>query len=313
MKNKPHSDSWGVIDIGSNTVLLSAGRLQASGDLEILLECHGVARLAEKLQDGGPLLEAAKERVLQHLSDFKAQANAAGITRLQAAGTAAFRRASDGIAFAREIEARLQIPTRILTGNEEAHYSFLSAQRDLNAETVGMIDIGGGSTEFVLGSEDQWTSLPLGTVRLHETFVHHDPITDREWQEILSEIQKLLEAGIPNKPAKTFPWVAVAATPTTLAAVFLKLPHYDPKQVHGYSLCREALGKLVEELRRLPLADRLVRPGMMAERAELLPVGGAILWQAMEFFGLEEIRASHQGLRYGMLWEILENQAATRE
>ena len=313
MKNSPHAVSWGVIDIGSNTVLLSAGRLQPSGDLEILLECHGVARLAEKLQDGHPLLEPAKARVLQHLSNFKAQAKAAGIAHLQAAGTAAFRRASDGVAFAREIEERLQIPTRILTGNEEAHYSFLSAQRDLRTETVGMIDIGGGSTEFVLGSEEQWTSLPLGTVRLHESYVHHDPITDQEWRGILTGIQKLLKEGIPNKPTENFPWVAVAATPTTLAAVFLKLPNYDPKQVHGYALRREPLRKLVEELRRLSLAERMAWPGMMPERAELLPVGGAILWQAMEFFGLEEIRASHQGLRYGMLWEILENQEAIRE
>ncbi len=313
MKNKTSVAPVGVIDIGSNTVLLTAGRMGPKGELEVVLECHGVARLAQNLQDGKNLDPAAKQRVLAILQDFQEQAQQAGISQLRAAGTAAFRRAADGPAFAKEIAARYKIPTRILSGNEEAHYSFLSAQKDLKTSRLGMIDIGGGSTELVFGSEDQWRSLPLGTVRLYETMITKQPIEDAQWQAMLAQIRNILEEDIPQNLLAPLLWVAVAATPTTLASVMKQLPHYDPAEVHGFLLKRDSLQELVERLRRLNILDRQKVPGMIPERAELLPLGGAILWQTMEFLGIDEIRASHHGLRYGLLWEELESQANTNE
>lgn len=310
-KNNP-SEAVGVIDIGSNTVLLTAGRLDPQNKLEVLLECHGVARLAEHLQDDQTLHPQAKARVLEHLKSFQAQAVKHGIEKLYAAGTAAFRRASDGTEFAKEIEKKLGIPTRILSGNEEAHYSYLSAVKDLGFDRIGMIDIGGGSTEFVFGDPKNWVSLPLGTVRLFEKCQPQDPISDEQWQRILAEIDKQLAAGIPSKRPKDLPWLAVAATPTTLASVLLQLPEYDPKRVHGYRLKKKELTQLLEKIRQIPLSARKKIPGMLPDRAELLPIGGAILWRAMEYLGLEELQVSHHGLRYGILWEMLESYLKTK-
>lgn len=139
--------SLGVFDIGSNTVLLTGGRLNTRGQLEVLIELHDVARLSEGLVDGGPLQEAAKARTLNILSQFKAQANSKGVQQFLAAGTAAFRRASDGSAFAQEIQEKLEIPVKIIPGEREAHYSYLSAQQDFGSSQnpVGVIDIGGGA------------------------------------------------------------------------------------------------------------------------------------------------------------------------
>jgi exopolyphosphatase/guanosine-5'-triphosphate,3'-diphosphate pyrophosphatase len=123
-------NSLGVIDIGSNTVLLTGGQINSSGELEVILECYEVARLSEGLVDQGPLLPKAKSRVLFILKDFQKQAHEKGIIKLLAAGTAAFRRASDGENFAKEIEEKLGIPVKILTGGEEAHFSYLSARID---------------------------------------------------------------------------------------------------------------------------------------------------------------------------------------
>lgn len=299
------SNPAGVIDIGSNTVLLTAGRLAPSGTLEVLLECHDVGRLSEGLQDGKALLPAAKDRVLKILKVFQEQARAQGIEELTAAGTAAFRRASDGAQFAETITKQLGIPTKILKGEEEANYSYLSALKDFGPGPLGMIDIGGGSTEVVWGKGNQLRSLPVGTVRLLETFVSGHPISDPQWQEIKANIRRILAEGLPNLATKNLTWVAVAATPTALANLMQALPQYEPDKVHGFPIHKSALKETVEKLRKLSLADREDLPGMPPKRAELLPLGGLILLEILSFVKTDRVLASHHGLRYGLLWEAL--------
>jgi exopolyphosphatase/guanosine-5'-triphosphate,3'-diphosphate pyrophosphatase len=297
----------GAIDIGSNTVLMTCGRFTERDELEVLFEGHEVARLSERLEDGKPLRPEAKGRVLRVLREFISEATHRGISAFMAAGTAAFRRAADGEAFAEEIQRETGIPVRILTGQEEARLSFLSAERDFgtSAAPLGMIDIGGGSTELVFGKKEHWISLPVGTVRLLEKFVTTHPIPDEQWQKVQGAIARSLEGAV--KPKESVPplWVAVAATPTALATLLQKLGGYDPKRIHGFKIARSDLETLVETLRRKSMKDREAMPGMLPKRAELLPIGGLILLEAMKFLGIREVRASDHGLRYGLLYEGL--------
>ena len=299
--------SLGVFDIGSNTILMTLGRKTSADRIEILLDIGDVIRLSEGLQDGKPLQAAAKARALETLGRFQKLALEKGVKDLIAAGTAAFRRASDGKEFAAEIQNKLGIPVRILTGDEEAAYSFASAKYDFGKDSgdLGMIDIGGGSTELVFGEKAPHFSLPIGTVRLTEKFVTSHPLSNGEWNQVRSEIRRALKEGIPNRPAVPETWVAVAATPASLAAVHLKLPEYDPKKVHGLKLKRETLEELIETLRLKSIPERNEMPGMHPKRSELLPVGGAILLECMDFLNLPEITISDHGLRYGILYESL--------
>jgi exopolyphosphatase/guanosine-5'-triphosphate,3'-diphosphate pyrophosphatase len=293
-----------VIDIGSNTVLVTVGRLQKK--LEILLDQGEVARLSEGLSDGSPLQPEAKIRVLKTLRDFKEMAVKMGATRILAAGTAAFRRACDGKSFAKQIEEELNIPVKILTGEEEAFYSYQSAKLDFgnDHDELGMIDIGGGSTEFVFGETGPKLSLPIGTVRLTEKFVTGHPITDLEWQNIQENIQTLLKEYLSPYQKSLKTWAAVAATPASLAAVLLKLPFYQPNRVHGFHLTLKDLTSLVEVLRTSTMAQRIAMPGMHPQRAELLPTGGKILLEIMGFLKMEEVLVSDHGLRYGLLYNF---------
>ncbi len=297
----------GVFDIGSNTLLLTLGRKTGSDKIEILLDIGEVLRLSEGLQEGGPLKEEAKARMLAGLGEFKRKAEALGVDKLIAAGTAAFRRASDGAQFAKRIHDQLGIPVRILGGEEEAAYSYASAWQDFGkpSEGLGMIDIGGGSTELVFSPQGPRFSLPIGTVRLTEKFVTAHPIADSEWDQIRNHIQTILRDNLSPKPSIPPTWVAVAATPASLAAVLMKLPAYDPERVHGFRMPREALAKLVEELRQKVIAERNRMPGMDPKRSELLPIGGLILLAVAEFLSLGEITVSDHGLRYGILFEEL--------
>lgn len=296
-----------VIDIGSNTLLVTVGRLQEDGSVRILLDEAEVTRLGQGLSDGGPLLPDAKSRALKALARFKELALAKGAERILAAGTAAFRRAQDGPVFATQIQSQLGIPVRILSGDEEAKYSFASAWHDFRkpGQSLGMIDIGGGSTEFVFGAKGPRLSLPMGTVKLSEKFVRGHPIIDGEWEAVLGEIRRLLQENLGQIREGPEIWAAVAATPASLAAVLQQLPSYDPEKVHGFRLSRQALEALVTGLRLKSLPERRAMPGMHPDRAELLPVGGAILLESLKFLGLGEILVSDHGLRYGILFEEL--------
>jgi len=297
----------GIFDIGSNTVLMTCGRLDPKGELEVLLEGHDVARLSEGLIDGGPLGPSAKGRVLDILKKFKQEAEAQGVRQFLGAGTAAFRRAADGKNFAEEIKKQTGIPVVILTGEQEAHYSYQSAQRDFGegAQGVGMVDIGGGSTELVFGNEKNSISLALGTVLLLEKFVRDQPIPDALWKTIKSHIRRILEES--PLPSEDIPkrWVAVAATPTALATLIQELKEFDPLRVHGFVLNKDVLQSTVEKLRIISVAERNLLRGMMPKRAELLPLGGIILWEVLDYLGLRKLTVSHHGLRYGILWEKL--------
>lgn len=297
-----------VFDIGSNTVLVTVGSGSPTEPMRILLDEGDVARLSEGLQDNGLLQESAKRRVLEALQRFKIQADATGATEFLAAGTAAFRRARDGREFAQRIQSELNIPVKILSGEEEAHYSYRSACLDFEKQfgPLGMIDIGGGSTEFVFGEKEPHFSLPLGTVRLTEKFIRSHPISDAEWERVKNEIEKILKTNLIEPSLMPNNWVAVAATPASLASVILALPIYQPEIIHGFHLSRSSLANLVETLRQKSLPERIAMPGMHPKRAELLPVGGLILLEAMKFFNIFDILVSDHGLRYGLLAERLE-------
>ncbi|KAB2837684.1 Ppx/GppA family phosphatase [bacterium] len=296
-----------VIDIGSNTLLVTVGRRQDDGSVRILCDEGEVTRLGQGLSEGGELQPEAKARALKDLARFKELALAKGAERILAAGTAAFRRARDGADFAAEIQDKLGFSVRILSGDEEAHYSFASAWHDFGAgrASLGMIDIGGGSTEFVFGREGPRFSLPRGTVKLTEKFVTGHPIDDTAWAAVRGEIRRLLQENLGEVRERPEAWAAVAATPASLAAVLQQLPAYDPEKVHGFRLRLSALEGLVESLREKGLAERRALPGMHPDRAELLPIGGAILLESMKFLGLGEILVSDHGLRYGILFENL--------
>src|SRR5262249_27832728 len=135
------------------------------------------------------------------------------------------------------------------------------------------------------------------------------PIPDAEWNQIRAEIRQVLHEGIPKLPPVPATWVAVAATPASLAAVSLRLPTYDPKKVHGYKFSLDALEELVEGLRLKSIAERNALPGMHPKRSELLPIGGAILLECLRFLNLPGITVSDHGLRYGILYEALRETA----
>ncbi len=315
MKSGPTSpEKVASIDIGTNTILLLIAEVE-EGALKPLLEKETIVRLGEGLQKSGILSEGAMERGIQTLDQYLKECQEMGVQRIFAAGTSALREARNSDHFLERVEEKLNLSIEIISGEEEAQLSFLAVTRDLkeSRKPILVIDVGGGSTEFILGRGDritQWVSLPLGSVRFTEQFLLSDPVHEEEWENMERQIQKLL-VRIPH-PKEPFLMVAVGGTATTLASVEQGLAEFILEKIHHFLLEKEALGRQLLLFGSKTIDERRKIPGLPAARADVILAGGAILYWAMEKLECPSVLISCHGVRYGLLYQRLKLVAPSK-
>jgi len=307
-----------TIDIGTNSVLLLVADSEG-GALRPVLERATVTRLGEGVDKNRRLLPAACERTLACLSDYAQQLRTLGVSRLDAVGTSAMRDAGGGQEFVARATAILGVAPRVIDGNEEARLTFAGALSGLPAPSgtsspsesgkVTVFDIGGGSTEIIVGTSSATmrriaaaVSLNIGSVRLFERHVRSDPPSAEEMRSVQRDIRlALVDAPKPEEGATL---VGVAGTITQLAALELELTPYDSTRVHGHRLTRSSVDRLAARLASLDLAQRRALPGMEPARADVLVVGSAIAQAVLEWSGASEVVVSDRGVRWGLAEEL---------
>jgi exopolyphosphatase/guanosine-5'-triphosphate,3'-diphosphate pyrophosphatase len=303
-------DRIASIDIGTNTILLLIAEVE-EGALKPLLEKETIVRLGEGVQKNGILLEEAMERGSQTLDQYLKECQKMGVQRIFAAGTSALREARNSDHFLERVEEKLNLSIEIISGEEEAQLSFLAVTRDLKEprKPILVIDVGGGSTEFILGRGDritQWVSLPLGSVRFTEQFLLSDPVHEEEWENMERQIQKLL-VRIPH-PKEPFLMVAVGGTATTLASVEQGLAEFILGKIHHFGLGRKALKSQLDLYRSKTIEERRKIPGLFPARADVILAGGAILYWTMEKLECPSVLISCHGVRYGLLYKKISDR-----
>ena len=296
-----------AIDIGTNTILLLIAEV-AEGRLKPLFEKETIVRLGEGLQKNGVLSKEAMERGLQTLSRYLEQCQTMGAQKIFAVGTSALREAKNSNEFLKKSKEELDLLIEIISGEEEAQLSFLAVARDLKGSEKAtlVIDIGGGSTEFILGKIEritEWASFPLGSVRFTEDFLLSDPVQEEEWGKMEKEILKWL-VRIPH-PREPFSMVAVGGTATTLASAEQGLNEFIPEKIHHFVLKKEALRKQMDLYRSRSVDERRKIPGLPPERADVILAGSAILYMTMEELKCPSVLISCQGIRYGLIYRKL--------
>jgi exopolyphosphatase / guanosine-5'-triphosphate,3'-diphosphate pyrophosphatase len=295
------------IDIGTNTILLLIAKVE-EGKLESLFEMETVVRLGEGVQKNSILSQEAMERGLRALAHYLEHCRLMKTQEVFAVGTSALREAKNSGDFLTMIKERLGLSIEIISGAQEADLSYLAVAKDLREfeKPILVVDVGGGSTEFILGKGDQiiqWVSLPLGSVRFTEQFLLSDPVGEEEWGRMEKEIRKLLS----NIPRSTHPlsMVAVGGTATTLASVEQGLEEFIPEKIHHFVLEKEALGSQLLLYRLKTIEERKKIPGLSPSRADVILAGGAILYMAMEEIRHSSVLISCHGVRYGLLYKKL--------
>jgi exopolyphosphatase/guanosine-5'-triphosphate,3'-diphosphate pyrophosphatase len=295
-----------VVDIGSNsTRLLIADVDPGNGHITELRRQSRVTRLGDGVDAAGSLSPQATERVFAVLREYRAAIEEAGCEANLAVLTSAVRDASNGGEFATSVREDYALDAKVLAGEEEAQLTFLGAMsgRPAADQPTVVIDIGGGSTEFVVGvgrSAGFHVSLNVGVVRMSERHIATDPPTPAELQALAEDTGQILRDGLPAEerlPVKR--GVAVAGTATSAASIELALDPYDPARVHGHELQLGTVELLLARLADMSEDERREVVGLHPDRAPTIVAGMIILRESMRAFELERIDVSEHDILYG--------------
>ncbi len=300
-----------TIDLGTNTVRLLVVEAQGR-EWRPLLEAQRVTRLGEGQAASGMLGEAPMGRTASVVAEFVRQAEALGALEIRIVGTSAVREApnrSDFVARVRSVSGR---SVEVISGHDEARLTLAGVAAGLPAlgGSLLLVDIGGGSTEFVLaeaGRATEAVSLRLGVVALAERHMDAGPVDPDRYLAMDAVIREALAAGLEADIVRSRApaLVGSAGTMTTLAALDLGLHAYDAGRVHGHRLTRQSVEALLGRLCGLSVAERAALPCLEPGRADLIVPGTAICLAIFEHLGFDALTVSDRGLREGMLCEIL--------
>jgi exopolyphosphatase / guanosine-5'-triphosphate,3'-diphosphate pyrophosphatase len=295
-----------VVDIGTNSTRLLIAVLDDGRVGEVLERRTEITRLGAGVDADGRLSEEAMERVYSVLDEYHKLIERHQADDAVAVLTSAVRDAANGEEFAGTVRNRFELEPFVLSGDEEARLTFLGARSERDPEDPTptlVIDIGGGSTEFVIGTGREMSfhvSNQVGVVRLTERHLHSDPPTQAERDALGDDAREILAAGVPESWRRAVRHaIAVAGTATSLASIAQELEPYDPDKVEGFVLNTEECHRILDRLGGLTLAERREVRGLHPDRAPTIVAGVIILLEALALFGLDEVEVSEHDILRG--------------
>jgi exopolyphosphatase/guanosine-5'-triphosphate,3'-diphosphate pyrophosphatase len=297
---------FATIDVGTNSVLLLVAERTPEGRFEAVRERAEITRLGRGVDATRRLSPEGMEATLAVLEAFAREARELGAQDIAVSATSAARDAQNGAEFLEAAKTRAGVTVEIISGQLEAQLSFAAVHADFASEAAGpllVLDIGGGSTEFIYGNPaghvDFRHSFDVGAVRLTERFVRSDPMSAEDRARIEAHLRDTFKS-LPSPPPGAV-LVGVAGTVTTLYAVEYGIDPYDAEEVHGGTMSVSELAALADRLCEMPLELRRTLPGMQPKRADVISAGALILLESVKALGLDACRVSDRGLRWGLL------------
>ncbi|HEX2393122.1 MAG TPA: Ppx/GppA phosphatase family protein [Solirubrobacterales bacterium] len=290
-----------VIDVGTNSARLLVADV-AAGRVVPVERRSTVTRLGRGVDLTGRLSAEAIEDACAAVGDYVALLGELGAEKVDAIATSAVRDAANGGAFVAELRERFALTARVLDGEEEARLTYLGATSEhLPTQPTLVVDIGGGSTELIVGTGSEISfhaSMQAGVVRHTERHIASDPPSAAELEALATDVRNLIEAAVPGE-LRAAEGIAVAGTPTSLAAIEMELVPYDPARVHGHLLELPSVQRMFSRLASVPLSERVEIAGLHPDRAPTIVAGVVILVETMRAFELARITVSEHDILYG--------------
>jgi exopolyphosphatase/guanosine-5'-triphosphate,3'-diphosphate pyrophosphatase len=304
-----------VVDIGTNSTRVLITDVTPDGGFGDLHRESIVTRLGDKVDSTGRLSEPAMQRVFDALKHFRELIDEHEVRATIGVLTSAVRDAANGPEFTADIRAIYGIDARTISGDEEAALTFAGAtsERPHDGEPLVVVDIGGGSTEFVIGRDgavDFHVSTQAGVVRQTERHLEHDPPRQAGIDALREEFAQIVDGNVPREArAAVRQGIAVAGTATSCASIELGLEPYDPKQVHGHVLTRATVEGILERLAPLTNDQRRDVKGLHPDRAPTIVAGVAMLLEVFRAFDLDRIQASEHDILRGAALKLAARSA----
>ena len=301
-----------AVDCGTNTVKLMVAELDpATGRAEVLVREARMVRLGQDVDRTGALAPEALERTFTALDEYAAIVGEHPVERIRFCATSAARDARNGDVFADGVEARLGVRPDVVAGAEEAQLSFDGAARNLRDRHPGpllVVDIGGGSTELILGEveegAEQEHSMDIGSVRLHERHLTADPPTDEQVAAAVADIEAALDT-CPVDATRAATVVGVGGTILTVAAGVLDLDRYDRDRIDQSVLTRAGVHAQTEALLTMTVEQRLALPYMHPGRADVIGAGALVLDRVLRRTGVDSLVVSEADILDGIAWSLV--------
>ncbi|HKG35467.1 MAG TPA: Ppx/GppA phosphatase family protein [Solirubrobacterales bacterium] len=297
-----------VIDVGTNSTRLLVADVEG-GRVEEVDRHTRVTKLGRGVDLTGMLSSEAVGAVCETVAEYVERYEQLDAEGVRVIATSAVRDAENGAAFIAELRERFDLTAEVLDGDEEARLTYRGATSErAPAQPTLVVDIGGGSTEVVVGcncSVDFHTSMQAGGVRHTERHVSSDPPAAAELEALAADIRGLIDEGVPEeREAVAQHGIAVAGTPTSLAAIDLELDSYDSERVHGHRVTLGSIQTMLSQLASRPLEQRAETVGLHPDRAPTIVAGTVILIEVMRAFGLEEIEVSERDILHGAALDL---------
>ncbi len=310
------SELFAAIDVGSLTVRLAVAASRGPGQFQVLVHRREITGLGRDLARTGTLAPAAVERTVVALGDFLRELNTLKVEAVEAVATQAVRQAENREGFLGRLRAELGLSVRVLAPEEEARLTLAGvltalAPEYLREPALAVFDVGGGSTEAALvqpGRDPRFASLPLGVLTVSRARTLGDPPGAAQVAALRQDLtgqltrfyQEFFEPALRTPPRL----VGTAGAVTTLAAMALKMPDYDPARVNNLILTREQVSELAELICRLPEAERAQLPGLEPAKAGVMVAGALIVLTLLEVSRQDSLVAIDAGLLEGVLSEM---------
>jgi exopolyphosphatase / guanosine-5'-triphosphate,3'-diphosphate pyrophosphatase len=296
----------GAIDCGTNSTRLLVG--DGERQVERLMR---ITRLGEGVDRTGRLAPNAIERTVRVLEEYRGVLDRHGVSRVRMTATSAARDAENREEFFGAAERAVGVRPELLSGMEEGRLSFLGAASELNPGDGPflVVDIGGGSTEFIVGRDEPvgTVSVDLGCVRITEKFLEHDPPQPEELANAIGVVRDALDDVVRSVPAvlDAARLVGLAGTITTMAAVEMGLAEYSRDRIHHFELTRAAAEDVFRTLATESRADRVHNPGLEEARADVIVGGALILVTIMRHFEFDTCLVSEADILDGMVKSLI--------
>jgi exopolyphosphatase / guanosine-5'-triphosphate,3'-diphosphate pyrophosphatase len=294
-----------VVDIGSNSTRLLIAEMAEDAITELVRHSN-VTRLGSGVDREGRLADDAMQRVYDVLDGYREEIESHDCESAVAVLTSAVRDSANGEEFAEEIRERYSIEPHILSGDEEAQLTYLGATSDrdpADRTPTLVLDIGGGSTEMVIGEGTEvrfHVSTQAGVVRQTERHLDHDPPTAPDVDALITDVAAILAEAVPADEREHIRHgIAVAGTATSLAAIAQSLEPYDPDRVEGFRVTRAECERILDRLSAMTLAQRREVAGLHPDRAPTILAGVLIFREVLRLFELPDIEVSEHDILRG--------------